>query len=72
MKFDAPSLLTSMAVSSVGFVAFSYGKKMKRLPQMLAGVLLMVFPYFAPDVGWTLGGAIAIVGLLWVGLRSGL
>jgi hypothetical protein len=46
LGLDASSLIAGLFVSSVGFVLFSYGKKMSRPPQMAGGLLLMVFPYF--------------------------
>lgn len=72
MKFDGASLAVSFLTSSVGFVAFYYGKKMRRMPQMMAGLLLMIFPYFAPNIGWMLGGSFAIVAVLWLALRANL
>ncbi|MBI5531406.1 MAG: hypothetical protein HY898_01740 [Deltaproteobacteria bacterium] len=72
MSFDATSLLISFVVSSIGFVAFMYGRKQKRLPQMVAGVALMVYPYFVSNIWIMIGIAIAIlaamIGLLRLGL----
>jgi hypothetical protein len=71
MDLDANSLLASLGVSSVGFVAFMYGKKQTRAPHMIAGVLLMGFPYFVGNP--ILIGIIAVVllGLLWGATRLG-
>jgi hypothetical protein len=72
MSFDATSLLISFVVSSIGFVAFMYGRKQKRLPQMVAGVALMVYPYFISNIWIMIGIAVAIlagmIGLLRLGL----
>jgi hypothetical protein len=71
VQLDASSIIAGLGVSSVGFVLFRYGRKQQRPPQMLGGLLLMVFPYFVPSVAWmlALGGVICV--LLWVAVRAG-
>lgn len=71
MAFDANSLLLSLAISSVGFVFFMYGKRQARLPQMLAGVALMAFPYFVTNLLAMGLVAAGIVGLFWLAIRLG-
>ncbi len=71
MEIDGSSLMLSFLVSGVGFVLFSYGKKMTRGPQMLVGLLMMAFPYFVPQL-WLMGLiAAALVGLLVLALKLG-
>lgn len=72
MNVDGNSLLASLLVSSIGFVAFAYGKKQSRLPQMLVGLALMGFPYFVTSVGVMLGIAAGLLGLLVVLVKVGL
>ncbi len=72
MNFDPLSLLVSFVISGAGFVLFSFGRKMQRVPQMAAGILLLVSPYFAPGVGWMLAIAACIAALLWGALWYGL
>jgi len=69
--FDANTFLLSMLIGGVGFVSFAYGKKQSRLPQMLAGLTLMVFPYFVSNIWVMLGIAVAILGALFVAVRAG-
>ncbi len=71
MAFDANSLLLSLAISSVGFVFFMYGKRQARLPQMITGVALMVFPYFVTNLLAMGLVAVGIVGLFWLAIRFG-
>lgn len=71
MSFDTNSLLAGLLVSSVGFVLFSYGKKMARTPQLITGIVLMAFPYFVTSVPWMFGIAALLLGLFWVAMRSG-
>lgn len=71
MSFDPASLFASFFVSGIGFVLLQYGRKMGRPPQMLAGIVLLVFPYFVPGVGWMLGIAGVLLLLFWVALQRG-
>jgi hypothetical protein len=71
VDIDASSLIAGLFVSSVGFVLFSYGKKMSRPPQMVGGLLLMVFPYFVPGVLWMLAIGAVLCALIWVAVQRG-
>lgn len=71
MNFDASSLIASLIVSSIGFVAFSYGKSQQRFPQMIIGLVLMIFPYFIPTAWLMLAIAAVLCGLLWLSVRMG-
>ena len=69
MDFDPASLLLSLVPSGIGFVLFMYGKKQMRWPQLVSGLALMVYPYFATSVTALVGiGALIGVGL-WLALR---
>jgi hypothetical protein len=71
LSFDPSSLFLSLIVSSVGFVLFTYGRKQDRFPHLAAGLVLMIYPYFVGSaVPMLLVGA-AIVGGLWLAVRSG-
>ena len=71
MDFSFGGLLLSMTIGSVGMGLFIYGKKQTRIPQLAAGVLLMIYPYFVPDL-WVMGGiAGALLLLLWGAVRMG-
>jgi hypothetical protein len=71
LDIDAASLIAGLFVSSVGFVLFSYGKKMSRPPQMAGGLVLMVFPYFVPGVLWMLAIGAVLCALIWVAVQRG-
>lgn len=50
---------------------FVYGKKQQRIPQMVAGVLFIVYPYLTPTIlSMTLAG-LAIGAGLWLALYLG-
>jgi hypothetical protein len=69
--FDPTSLFLSLIPSSIGFVLFVYGKKQERWPQLVAGLLLMVYPYFTDSIAALVGVGIAIVASLWLAVRGG-
>lgn len=71
MDIDANLLLASLAVGSVGFVCFAYGKKQGRVPQMLAGVTLFVYPYFVSNALVTVAIAVVVLAALWLAVRLG-
>lgn len=50
---DATSLMLGMLFGSVGIGFWIYGKREQRLMPLLAGVALMVFPFFMPN-NWSL------------------
>jgi hypothetical protein len=49
---DAGWLLLSMFYSTVGLGMFIYGKKAVRFVPLIAGLLLMVLPYFISSLLW--------------------
>ena len=70
-SFDPTWLFLSLFPSGIGFVLFVYGKKQQRWPQLVAGLLLMVYPYFVDSpLGLTAVGAVIGLGL-WVAIRVG-
>jgi hypothetical protein len=69
--FDPTWLFLSLIPSSIGFVLFVYGKKQERWPQLVAGLLLMVYPYFTDSIAALVGVGIAIVAGLWLAVRGG-
>jgi hypothetical protein len=70
--FDTGSFLASLAVSSVGFVFFSYGKKLKKPPQLLLGLVLTVYPYFITNTWIMLSIAAVLIGGFWYAYKTGI
>ncbi len=64
-EFTAESLIASLIVSSIGTVAFIYGKRQSRVPHMAVGVLLCVFPYFVENLYLVGGITVLLLGALW-------
>jgi hypothetical protein len=71
MTFDPTWLFVSLIPGGVGFVLFVYGKKQQRWPHLVAGLLLMVYPYLTPSLGWLVGTGAAIGFILWYAVRAG-
>lgn len=70
--FSTGTLIASLVVSSVGFSFFIYGKKQVRFPQLVVGLVMMIFPYFVPGpvAMWSIAGALILS--LMLGLRIGM
>ncbi|HUR34390.1 MAG TPA: hypothetical protein VM032_11390 [Vicinamibacterales bacterium] len=71
MNFDPTWLFLSLFPSGIGFVLLVYGKKEGRWPQIVAGLLFLVYPYFTDSVTALVGVGVALGVGLWLGLRSG-
>lgn len=70
-EFEGAGLLAGLLVSGTGFVLFSYGKKMSRVPHLVCGVTLFVGPYFIESGLATLVFGLAAVLLLYASVRLG-
>ena len=71
MNVDATWIFLSLIPSGIGFVLFVYGKKQGRWPHLVAGLILMIYPYFATSVISLVGVGALICGGLWYGVRAG-
>jgi hypothetical protein len=70
--FTAGSLFASLLVSGVGLVLTSYGKKMARPPQLVVGLVMLIYPYFVPRVVPMLIVGAVLLAALWLAVRRGL
>lgn len=68
---DPAWLFVSLVVGSIGFVLFRYGKKQQRWPQMVAGLLLLVYPYFTSGLVPLVVVGAGIGLSLWLAVRYG-
>jgi hypothetical protein len=71
MTLDPTWLFLSLIPGGAGFVLFVYGKKQHRLPQLAAGIAMMVYPYFATTATSLLIGGGLISAALWWALQAG-
>ena len=70
-SLDPGILFLSLITSGLGFVLFMYGKKQERTPQLVAGLVLMVYPYFVAGVLMNVLVGLGIVGAMWLAIRQG-
>lgn len=50
--FSLSALIGGLIFSGIGFVAFTYGKRVASARRMIQGAALMGYAYFAPGTGW--------------------
>ena len=70
-NFEPGAILLDVVTGGVGLALFTYGKKTQRIPHIVTGVLLMVYPYFTETTEATaIWGALIGLGFwgaLWLG-----
>lgn len=71
MSLDPGVIFLSLLTGGIGFVLFVYGKKQERWPQLIAGIALMVYPYFVESLALLVVIAVAICVGLWLAVRAG-
>ncbi|HEX5053978.1 MAG TPA: hypothetical protein VFZ65_19525 [Planctomycetota bacterium] len=71
MDIPTSVLVTGFLVSTVGFSFFLYGKKQARLPQLVAGLLMMAVPMLLPSVLWISVAGLASIGGVWIAVQTG-
>lgn len=71
MNLDPTWVFLSLIPGGIGFVLFVYGKKLSRWPHLVAGLLLMVYPYLTTSVAPLIGVGALICGALWYAVRAG-
>ena len=72
MDLDPGTLVAGLLVSGAGFVLFRYGKTEVRVPHLVAGVAMMVAPFFTHGALATLAVGGGLGAALWLGVRTGL
>ena len=71
MSLDPTWLFVSLIAGGVGFVLLVYGKKQQRGPQLAAGLLFMVYPYFTPSLVSLVLIGLLLAFILWYAIRLG-
>jgi hypothetical protein len=61
------NLIGNLLFSSIGFVAFVYGKRMNLWKMMIGGLALMIYPYFIESISMLyLAGAVGTAALFFL------
>ena len=68
---SSATIIIGFIVSTVGFSIFLYGRKQKRLPQLVVGMFLLVAPMILPDpVQMSIAAGLTLLGLRMVVTRA--
>ena len=71
MDLSPGYLFASLFVSAIGGGLFLYGKKQERIPQLAAGVVMSIYPFFVPGVTLMIVVGVAIIVVLTMMVRAG-
>ena len=67
LNFSWPGLIGNLLFSSIGFIAFSYGKKNSEMKTMLIGIGLMGYAYFVGNTTMIYVVGVVLTALLFWG-----
>lgn len=71
MQLTPGWIVASLIVSAIGFVLLHYGRKMARVPQLVVGLAMLIYPYFIPGALANALVAVGLLGVLWVVVKLG-
>ena len=71
MDFDPTLLMLSVIPSGIGFVLFMYGRKSDRWPQLVTGILFMVYPYFTGSTISMVSVGVLLGAMLYLMIQVG-
>lgn len=71
MGYTGGALFAGLAVNTVGFSLFLYGKKVRRLPHVAGGVVLMVLPFLLEGAVALLAAGVLVAAGVWYAARAG-
>ena len=71
MNLDPAWLFLSLITGAIGVALFVYGKKESRWPQVVIGLLFMVYPYFTTSTFSLIFVGVILAGVLWYLVRTG-
>jgi hypothetical protein len=65
MEIDPLWLAASFVIGVVGLGLFLFGKRRSRFVPMIAGIVMMVYPYFVSNTVAMIGVGVVIGGFVW-------
>lgn len=70
-SFSAANIIGNLLFSSIGYVAYSYGRKMDKTRVMIQGVVLMGYSYIVPDTFWMYAIGTVLTAWVWITRNDG-
>lgn len=70
-SFSAVNIIGNLLFSGIGYIAYSYGKKMDKTRVMIQGVVLMGYSYVVSDTLWMYVIGAALTAWTWAGRNDG-
>jgi hypothetical protein len=70
-SFSAVNILGNLLFSGIGYIAYSYGKKMDKTRVMIQGVVLMGYSYVVSDTVWMYVIGAGLTAWTWAGRNDG-
>jgi hypothetical protein len=71
VNLSAGWIVASLIISSIGFILLNYGRKFARIPQIVVGLAMLIYPYFVPGVLANVLVAAGLCAVLGVAVRLG-
>jgi predicted cobalt transporter CbtA len=65
-------IVASLIISAVGLILLNYGRKFRRVPQLVVGLAMLIYPYFVPGVLANVLVAAGLCAVLWLAIWLGL
>lgn len=69
--FSAANIIGNLLFSGIGYIAYSYGKKMDKTRVMLTGVALMGYSYVVSDTLWMYAIGTVLTAYVWITRNDG-
>lgn len=70
-EFSAVNIIGNLLFSGIGYIAYSYGKKMDKTRVMIQGGVLMAYSYLVPDTLWLYVIGTALTAWVWATRNDG-
>ncbi len=63
--FTPANIIGNLLFSSIGYVAFTYGRRMENTRVTIQGGVLMAYSYVVSETAWMYGIGIALTAWIW-------
>lgn len=63
--FSAANIIGNLLFSGLGYIAYSYGRKMNNMRVMIQGGVLLGYSYIVSDTLWLYAIGVVLTGWIW-------